>query len=436
LTTEDEKKMGRKIFLEMEESIVRDPSVQSFLNRVGNSLVSQVGSTPFEFKFYLVNGSSPNAFAVPGGYTFVTTGLIVMAENEGEIAGVLAHEIAHVVQRHVAKMIEKSGPLNIAALAAMLAGALAGRGGAASQATGAMAMGMAGATLLKYTRDMEVDADQNGLRYLVKAGYDPKGLLNFLGKLQKVSLAVAPKIPAYLVTHPETETRISLLENLLQLEPNATGPFRPVENIDKIHVRAFVEERDPDVAVSHYESMTKKDPRDVTALYGLGLANRKMGRLDRSMEVLQNAEALVPGDLDVSREVGIAYFLLGKLDQAIENLEATRSNPAAQNSDLLTLFYLGRAYQEKGEFARALPLLVKVHKEMPEMAAVYSHLGSVYGRMNQKGLYHFYYGKHFKWRRDRNNALLHFRESLQWLDRTSPERDEAQQEIKELTPPK
>ena len=159
-----------------------------------------------------------------------------------------------------------------------------------------------------------------------------------------------------------------------------------------------------------------------------------MGRLDKSTEVLQQAHSLAPQDLDVSRELGIVYFLSGKMDQAIEELETIRSaSSEGKDSDLMTLYYLGRGYQEKGDFARALPLLLKVQKAEPEFMDVYHDVGSVYGRTGQKGLSHFYFGKYFKLKQDRNNALLHFRTALAWLERGSPEREETQSEIKELT---
>jgi predicted Zn-dependent protease len=438
MTTEEEKKLGKKVLLEIEREadFVRDLNVQAFVEKVGYSLVDQVGSTPFEFKFYVINAVDPNAFAIPGGYVFITTGLIVLAENEQEIAGVLSHEIAHVTQRHVAQMIEKSKRLNIATLAAMLAGILAGRGGAGSQAAVAMAEGTAGALTLKYTREIETDADQNGLHYLIKAGYDPNGMINFFKRIQRVSLEMAPKIPAYLLDHPAVEARISLLENILQMGPKPTGPFKTFENFNKIRTMAFVEEREPHAAVTYFQSLIDANPNHWEGYYGLGLAYRKMGRFDKSMEVLKQAHSLAPEDLDVSRELGIVYFLSGKMDQAIENLETIRSTSGeGQNNDLMTLYYLGRGYQEKGDFAKALPLLLKVQKERPEFTDVYHHLGSVCGRTGQKGLSHFYFGKHFKLRGERKTALLHFRTAVDLLERGSPEREEAQREIKELTSP-
>ena len=438
MTTEEEKKLGKKIILEIEKQVdwVRDVNLQTFLNRLGDSLTAQVGPTPFEFKFYLINVPDPNAFAIPGGYIFVTTGLINLAENEQEVAGVLSHEISHVTARHVDQLIEKSKRLNIASMAAIIAGLLLGGGGKASGAVTATAMAAAEAFAMKYTREMETEADQHSLQLMIKAGYDPNGLITFLNKIYKLSLSSAPQIPTYLSTHPAIGDRISLLENLLQTGPKPVGPFKAFGNFKRIQVKTFVEEREPYVAVTHFQSLVDSNPQDLDGYYGLGLAYRKMGRLDKSMDVLQHVHSLSPEDIDILRELGIVYFLSGKLDQAIQNLEAIRSNTKArtgQNDDLLGLYYLGRGYQEKGDYVNALPLFLKVKKEMPEFIDVHHSLGSVYGRMGQKGLSHFFFGKHFKLRGDKKNALLHFRTALEWLERGNPEREEVQREIRELT---
>ena len=441
MTTEEEKKLGKRVLVEIEKTgeIVRDQTLQGFIEKVGYSLVDQVGPTPFEFKFYVIRGLDPNAFAIPGGYVFVTTGLLVLAESQQEIAGVLSHEISHVTHRHVAQMIERSKTLNIASIVAMLAAVLAGGaagGGAGAQAGAAMAMATAQALALKYTREMETDADQTSLQYLIKAGYDPNGIITFLNRIYKISLTMMPNIPPYLLTHPAIENRISLLENLLHMGPKPTGPFKSFENFKKVRTRAFAEEREPQVAITHFQSLIDANSIHWEGYYGLGLAYRKMGRFDKSIEALQRAHSSAPQDLDVSRELGIVYFLSGKVDQAIVDLEAVRSASGEnQSNDFMTLYYLGRAYQEKGDFGKALPLFLKVKRERPDLVEIYYPLGSVYGRMGQKGLSHFYFGKHFQLKWEKNSALLHFRTAMEWLERGSLEREEAQREIKELTSP-
>jgi len=427
MTVEEEKKLGEKVFLEIEKNVefVRDLTLQTYLDRMGHSLVAQVGPTSFEFKFHLIKASEPNAYAIPGGYIFVTTGLIVLTESEHELAGVLSHEISHVMARHVAQMIERSKRFNIATIGAIIASVLIGGGGKGSEAGVAMAMATAEAVTLKYTRENEVDADQKGLQYMVKAGYDPKGLITFLNKINKLSLTSSAKLPAYLLTHPITENRISLLENLLQIGPGAMGPFRSMGNFRKIRARVFVEEREPHLAITHFQSLVDADPQDVDGYYGLGLAYGKAGRLDKSAEVFQKAHALDPKDPDILRDLGIANFLSGKLDLAIESLEAMHSMSRTggnQNEDLLSLYYLGRGYQERKDFARALPFFLKVQKERPEFVDV-----------GEKGLSHFNFGKYFKLRGERSNALLHFRKAFELLEKERPEKAEAQREIKELT---
>ena len=441
LTIEEENKLGKKVFLEMENQVewVSDLTLQTFLEKLGNSLVAQVGSTPFTFRFYLIKASDPNAFAIPGGYIFVTTGLMALAENEQEIAAVLSHEISHVTERHVAQMIEKSKRINIASLAAILAGLLLGGGGKASGAVATTAMATAEAMALKYTRENEADADRKSLEYVTKAGYDPNGMITFLNKICKISLTSSPQIPTYLSTHPATEDRIPFLENLIQTGPRPIGPFKTFGNFKRIQAKALVEGREPQVAINHYQSMIDNNPQNIEGHYGLGIAYQKMGRLDKSMDAFQKAQSITAKDVDVLRELGIDCFLSGKIDLAVQNFETVQSlleTESRQNDDLQNLYYLGRGYQEKGDFARALPLFLEVRKERPEFVDVYHNLGSVYGRMGQKGLSHLYYGKYFKLRRDGKNALLHFRTALEWLEKGSPEAREVQDEINELKPSK
>lgn len=437
MTSEEEKKLGKKILLEMEKRVdwVKDLTLQTFINRVGQSLVSQVGPTPFEFKFYVIVESDPNAFAIPGGHVFLTTGLLVFTENEQEVAGVLSHEIAHVMARHVAQMIERSKRLSIASMAAIIAGALLGGGGKATEAVTATAMATAEALTLKYTREMETEADQNSLQYMIRAGYDPQGLITFMNKIYKYSLSSGPRVPPYLSTHPAIENRIALMENLLQTIPRSSGPFKTFGSYRKIQARAFVEEREAHVAVNHFQSLIDSNSKDEEAYYGLGLAYRKMGRLDKSIEAFQQANSLSPNNQDLLRELGIAFYLSGKLDQALQHLESLQELSLSRedrSEDLLSLYYLGRCYQERGDYEKALRLFLKVKKEHPEWVDVHHSLGSVYGRMGQKGLSHFYFARYFKLRGEHKNALIHYRTSLDWLERGSLEREEAQREVREL----
>ena len=380
MTTEEEKKLGKKAIEEIGKQldVVKDLSLQAFINRVGQSLVNQVGPTPFEFDFHLIKAPDPNAFAVPGGHVFVTTGLLNLVENEPELAGVLSHEISHITGRHIARMIEKSKGLNIMALAAMIAGAIVGKGGPASGAAMSMGMATQESMMLKYTREIETEADHNGLHLMTKAGYDPQAMVSFMKRMERYSLANAPKIPPYLLSHPALESRVALLENILTIEPKAIGPFQGAGNYKRIQMRAFIEESDPSTAVNHFESVVKASPDDFEALFALGLAYQRAGRWDKSAEILQTLSIAHPGETDLQRELGVVCFYAGRLDQAIQILE-----PLSQDRDLKSLYFLGRAYQEKGDVDRALALFLKVRREAGEYVDLYYNLGSVYGRMGE-----------------------------------------------------
>jgi len=200
----------------------------------------------------------------------------------------------------------------------------------------------------------------------------------FLNRMYKIELTSIPKIPGYLLTHAAIENRLSFLESLLQNMPKPIGPFKTVGNFRRIQMKTFVLEREPHVAISHFQSMVDANSQDSDGYYGLGLAYKKIGRSDKSVEALQSGRSLVYEDSDILRELEIVYFLSGKLDQTIEELEAVRSfssSGAVSGDDLLGLYYPGRAYQEKGDFANAVPLFLKVKKEMPEYIDV--HLGLV-----------------------------------------------------------
>jgi predicted Zn-dependent protease len=279
-------------------------------------------------------------------------------------------------------------------MAAIIIGAILGKGGTGSQAVAATALATSQALTLKYTREHEQEADQKGFQTMVKAGYDPKGMVTFFDKLYKYSLTVSEKVPAYLSDHPAIEDRISLLENLIQIAPKSSSSLRPTGSYKWIQMRAFVDGKEPHAAVSHFESLVNANPQETEALVGLGLAYGKQGRFDKSMEVLQKAASLMPEELSIRRELGVACFLSGKVDHAIEILETLASASKSQTEDighLLTLYYLGRGYQGKGDPAKALPLLVKVERAMPEFIDVKFQLGSVYGRIGEKGKSHYFF---------------------------------------------
>lgn len=189
--------------------IVSDPLLDEYLQDLGNRLVANAENVKFPFKFFLLNSPDINAFAFFGGHIGVHTGLIFNADNESELASVLAHEVAHVTQRHIARKIQaqqKSSPLQIASLFGSILLAIANpeAGMAAISATSAASQQAS----INYTRSNEKEADRIGIQVLAQSGYDPKAAASFFGKLaEKYRLRSTPF--AYLLTHPLPQSRIA-----------------------------------------------------------------------------------------------------------------------------------------------------------------------------------------------------------------------------------
>ena len=170
---DDEKKLGREFYekLEKANAISQNERANTFLARLGERILAHSDKAPFDFKFSIIRSSAINAFATPGGYVYVNQGLITLVENEGELAGVLAHEIAHVNGRHISEILDRSQKIGLSALAAILAGAFLGGGGDVTAAVTGFAMATATTLSLKYSREQEEAADRMGISYLVDAGY-------------------------------------------------------------------------------------------------------------------------------------------------------------------------------------------------------------------------------------------------------------------------
>ena len=218
LTLTEERRYGEEIMqhIRADDSYLADEETLDYLNRLGYRLVAAGKTQPYDFFFFPIRDKSLNAFALPGGFIAVHTGLIVAAENESELAGVIGHEIGHVTQRHIARMIENSRGSLAMTIGSILLAILAARTGGSSggNAAVAIAMGTQAAMIqkqLSYSRDAEREADRVGLTNLT--GFDPKGMESFFSKLQQNNRYYESASTAYLSTHPLTVERLSDMQN-------------------------------------------------------------------------------------------------------------------------------------------------------------------------------------------------------------------------------
>jgi beta-barrel assembly-enhancing protease len=216
LSPQRERQLGEQIMRQIrrDRDYLDDAPTQEYLSNVGNNLLAARpearGETQYDFFFFVVRDPVLNAFALPGGFIGVHSALILTAQTESELASVLAHEIGHVAQRHIARMLGSHKQDSLISLAALIVGALAAT--ASPDAGMGIMMGGQGLAIqrqLNFSRDAEREADRIGLDILRQAGYETSGMINFFGRLQQASRAYTDAAPPYLRSHPMTTERMA-----------------------------------------------------------------------------------------------------------------------------------------------------------------------------------------------------------------------------------
>ncbi len=430
-TIDDERKLGKEFYEKLEKSdvLIHDQRIDAYINRLGNKVLAQSEKAPFEFRFSVIKSSAINAFATPGGYVYVNSGLITLVETESELASVLAHEIAHINKRHVASIIEKSQKVGIATLAAVLAGAFLGGGGELSAAVASFSLATATTLSLKYSREHEEEADRIGMSYLVSAGYDGKAMLDFL-KLMRRYEFYSSNIPSYFLTHPGTDERIGYIDALLHTTYTQKGSESIIGNLKRVQTVLMFGEKNLDSSLHYFQNDLQKNPEDVDSLYGIAVTQEKLGRTDESLINFRKALSLSPDDQEITRDLGILYFKLGRSVDAIVFL---RKALTLKEDDLNTLLYLGRSYELQGDYTAALNLYTKIEKKnIINDADIYYSIAMAYGKTNNPGDSHYYFGIYFKKKKKMDSALFHFKEALKYFPAQAEKSQEIEKEIKSI----
>ena len=213
MSLEKEIALGQQLAAEVERQmkIVKDPIITEYVNRLEQNIVrNSDAKVPFSTK--IVESDEINAFALPGGFTFVNSGLLLAADEEAEVAGVLAHETAHVAARHGAKAASKETAVSLATIPLIIFGGYGAAGMGIQQAAG-LAIPIA---FLKFTRAQEAEADYLGTQYMYKTGYDPSAMLTFFEKLQAKERSRPGSVSKVFTDHPPTGDRITSIKGEIE----------------------------------------------------------------------------------------------------------------------------------------------------------------------------------------------------------------------------
>ena len=270
ITLEEEQKLGEQVVREVEArfTLIRDPLLLDYLNRIGQETLQKAGPMPYPFRFYLIKDSQLNAFSVPGGHIFVTTGILEVMDSEGELAGLLGHEIAHVTSHHIAKRMEREKKIGLATMAAILASIFAGDPRIASAViTSSMATGIS--LSLKYSREDEEEADNYGFKTMTRAGFSPDEMMELLNKLRKWGSFGSEGIPPYLLTHPGIGDRIAQIESLRKgMRPRDPGSGPVPRIFRRFQILILAQYGDPQRAKNRFQQIERRTPPRCGSIMG------------------------------------------------------------------------------------------------------------------------------------------------------------------------
>lgn len=297
-----ERKLGEQVMnnLRHDRDYLDDPVVLDYLNQFGNGLLTASpearGDAPYDFYFFGIRDASLNAFAMPGGFIGVHTGLLLASQSESELASVLAHEIGHVSQRHIARMIGGQKQDALLPLAGLLVAVLAAR--TSPDLAGAALMGGSGLAAqrrLGFGRDAEREADRVGLNILNQAGFEVSGMVKFFGRLQSAGRTRNDNTPSYLRTHPLTTERIADIE--ARIRPMPVRQRADSLDFSLIKARARVLQDDTpqgwlNAAALFTEQLRQTARAQVLAAqYGLALIALRQRDVPRSEQLLKDMQA-------------------------------------------------------------------------------------------------------------------------------------------------
>lgn len=386
LSPMEEKQLGREFIRHARRSMnfVEDPQLTQYISDLGQRIATSSDEPGSDFHFYLIRNSALNAFAVPGGHIAVNTGLIMATESEGELASVLAHEVAHVTQHHLARMLDRSKSSGLKMLGALAAAILLG--GEAGQAAVVAASASSIENQLEYSREFEKEADGIGLQTLARAGYDPRAMPSFFERLQRWSRVYESGAPEFLRTHPLTSDRIADS----RVRADAYAPREAPPQTDFYHVRAKIRAtlgNDASGAAAQFAAnLANGDYEDQAAeRYGYALALSSAGREQQALEVIDGLLEDDDGALRHRIARGNILVNAGRYDEALAQFQALyESHP----EDRPLALYYSSALIQTGRYQDAKRILKKQLLRNDDEPRVYALLARAEGEMGNSLVAH------------------------------------------------
>lgn len=381
MTPQQERQLGKAFmrYVRATQKVIDDPLLDDYINALGRSLVENSEAQGADFTFFLVDDPQINAYAGPGGHIGVYTGLLLTTQTESELAAVVAHEIAHVTQKHLLRAWQATSNMSLIQGAALIAALLVGAalGGDAGFAT---AMGVQAAMQqqqINFTRQNEKEADRIGIAVLEETGFDPRAMPTFFSRMGRANRSYGTQLPEFLRTHPVTNSRIA--DSLGRAE---SFPYRQrADSFRYLLVRAAIREKsfhEAADAVHHFRTVLKEGRyRDRSAArYGLVRALHRAQRYDEAASEMALLLEAQPETLEFIVTASLVDMDRGARQQALKRLEAATSRLPFSFPLQITLaeLYLrdGKpeaAYKNLSRLARFNKENTRIHRLLAQAAA-------------------------------------------------------------------
>lgn len=398
----EEEKLGRQFMREARQSMdfIDDPELTEYIGHLGHRIAGSSDEPNDDFHFYLVRDNALNAFAVPGGHIVVNTGLIMATENEPELVAVLSHEVAHITQHHLSRMVESTKGRGLKMVGALVAAILLG--GEAGQAAVVAANASAIENQLEYTRGFEQEADARGIQTMAKAGYDPRAMPRFFEVLERWSRAYDTGAPEFLRTHPLTTHRIADARIRADDYPKPDPP----DESDFYHMRAKIRATfsdDPSSAVERFAANLKSGDfeNEAAERYGYALALSQAGEYNEAIKAIDELVETNPDSVRHRTAKANILMAAGKYADARE--EFARLHELAPDDQAVNLYYASSLVQTKhnAEAKKLLKQLLLKNKKDPE---IYSLLARAEGEMGNSLVAHQDLAEYYYLRNDLQQA--------------------------------
>jgi beta-barrel assembly-enhancing protease len=424
---DEESRISREFRREARKHLkfVNHPEVERYVDRIGRRILGATGPQAFDYRFFVVEDNQLNAFAVPGGSIYLFSGLIERAKTTDELAGVLGHEIVHVKARHMAR---SSGPDAISVLS-LLGMVLLARSGDGAQAAGMVGQAVAATRQAAYSRQLEMEADTLGARYMTSAGYDPKGAVAFLKTLDQERALNPVDVPAYIMSHPVTQERVANAELVIRsLGPSQLKPASS-ESLKKIQMIIRMDRPDRQGIVAEMEKSVRQNPDNPEQRHLLGFAQQLQGNLAEAQRNFEEARKAQPDNPALQRDLGRLY---GQTGDFVNARQAFDRALALEPNEPLTYLYLGEMLETSGDLKSAVGAYLNAHNLAPLWERPPQKLGMVYGKLDRRGDGYYYLARAHALQDDDVRAIADYERAIKIIGDSSPRGQLIREELKIL----